>query len=95
MSSPGCQTLMYSSQMIGRGNLHRGLYVIEANSIDSKCQPIDRTCIYSTHMAHVVSKHTWHNRLGHISFHKMEKLKDLLNYKNTKDVSCSICPLAK
>ena len=69
------------SKMIGRGNLHEDLYVIDVDYIDFKCQLVDRTCIYSTHMAHVVSKHTWHNRLAHISFHKMENLKDLLNYK--------------
>ena len=83
-------------KMIGRGDLHVGLYVFD--TIDFNSQLVSRTCCFddvSTHMAHVVRKHTWHNRFGYISFPKLEMMKNLLSYKNNEDVSYSICPLAK
>lgn len=74
--------------MIGRVSLHRGLYVLDAGFMP-------RTSNSHAIMAHVVSKHTLHSRLSHVSFQNLDKLKTLLRYKNVETVPYSICPLAK
>lgn len=47
-----------------------------------------------------VTSHIWYNRLGLLSFQKIELLKDQLHltcngYKQYKFAPCSVCPLAK
>ena len=76
------------SKMIGKASLHRRLYVIDVGFMPYTSNS------YAI-VAHVVSKHTWYNRLGHVSFQKLDKLKTLLRYKDVDIVPCSVCPLAK
>ncbi|XP_031259419.1 uncharacterized protein LOC116117549 [Pistacia vera] len=58
------------------------------------------TCLNSISNAFVnnVSAHIWHNKLGHISFKRLDSLKDKLKCDVTrlhKSDPCYICPLAK
>ena len=74
--------------MIGRGNKVQDLYVLNVQ------------CLHSVSNAFVnnVSAHIWHNRLGHISFKRLDSLKDQLKCDVTrlhKSDPCYICPLAK
>ena len=73
-----------SDQMV----LENVLYVLNTTSL---------ACFSDSHaiVAHIVSKHTWHSRLGHVSFQKLDKLKSLLKYRDAENVPCSVCPLNK
>lgn len=44
-----------------------------------------------------VTSHSWHHRLGHLSFKRLEFLKDQLHFKGEKNgiTPYYICPLAK
>lgn len=43
-----------------------------------------------------ITSQTWHNRLGHLSFKRLESLKNKLSYTSyNKNMPCCICPLAK
>ena len=84
--------------MIGKGDLLDGLYVIGAGlySFGNK----NGTCKDAVTIANVVvSRNTWHNRIGHISCEKLDKLNGLLKFpatdKRTKSDPCLVCPLAK
>ena len=50
-------------------------------------------------VAHVVSRDTWHSRLNHLAFEKLDMLNGLLNFPNNKrdgvHVPCLVCPLVK
>ena len=47
-------------------------------------------------VAHVASRNTWHNRLGHLYFNKLDRLKHLFQCRNDGvDSYCLICTLAK
>ena len=77
-----------SQRMIGKGGRRDGLYVLDSTTLVAA----------STTLINSVSVQTWHNCLGHLSFKRLESLKDQL----ICDVStlnkagpCYVCPLAK
>ncbi|XP_068661644.1 uncharacterized protein [Aristolochia californica] len=57
-----------TQRMIGKGDKVQDLYVLRAQCLNSA----------STAFVNNVSAHVWHNRLGHISFTKLDSLKDQL-----------------
>ncbi|XP_068661006.1 uncharacterized protein [Aristolochia californica] len=67
---PDCFVIqdLSTQRMIGKGDKVQDLYVLRAQ------------CLNSASIAFVnnVSAHVWHNRLGHISFKKLDSLKDQL-----------------
>ncbi|KAL5543790.1 hypothetical protein UlMin_007574 [Ulmus minor] len=77
-----------TKRMIGKGDKVQDLYVLNIQ------------CLHSVSNAFVnnVSAHIWHNRLGHISFKRLDSLKDQLKCDVTrlhKSEPCYIFPLAK
>lgn len=77
--------------MIGKGNLHQNLYVLESSA------PANHS-IAHTHILSHVSSEIWHQRLGHPSHNKIKLLSkdlDLSHAKTDHDTICKICPLAK
>ncbi|CAA3023561.1 retroelement pol poly [Olea europaea subsp. europaea] len=77
-----------SRKMIGKGSIIQGLYVLDTKDFNS----VSDAFIGS------VSAHVWHNRLGHLSFKRLDVLKDHLPYDtemSNKHLPCYICPLAK
>ncbi|KAK0588496.1 hypothetical protein LWI29_001655 [Acer saccharum] len=54
-----------SKRMIGKGEKFEDLYVLDAATLNS----------VSTTYVNNVSTHIWHNRLGHLSFKKLDSLK--------------------
>ncbi|KAE8733468.1 hypothetical protein F3Y22_tig00001120pilonHSYRG00022 [Hibiscus syriacus] len=74
-------------QVIGRGELGQGLYLLQMSSFKTN---VSCNNVYS------ILPSDWHNRLGHPSLHVMNLLKDVLALKNVKmKDSCQIFPLAK
>ena len=74
--------------MIGKGETFEDLYVLDATILSS----------VSTAYANSISAHVWHNRLGHLSFKRLDSLKNQLLYDTSgfnKTIPCYICPLAK
>lgn len=74
--------------MIGRGSIVQDLYVLDTKGSNS----------VSKAFVGFVSARVWHNRLGHLSFKRLDVLKDHLLYdtgKLNKHLPCYICPLAK
>ena len=64
--------------------------------IDADAYLLTNKCYKSGTMTHVVSRKTWHTRLGNVFFNKLEKLKNVLHFGNSGDDSyCSVFPLAK
>lgn len=72
--------------LIGKGNNYEGLYVLDVLGVTTK------QCY-----AHNVSTQLWHNRLGHVSFPRMQKLMEQLScdVSSSKQSPCTVCPLAK
>ncbi|KAL5565554.1 hypothetical protein UlMin_028718 [Ulmus minor] len=84
-SSPFGSFDLSTKKMIGRVDKVQDLYILNLNSI-------------SHAFVNNVSAHIWHNRLGHISFKRLDSLKDQLKCDVTrlhKSDPCYICPLAK
>ena len=79
--------------MIGKGNLQRNLYVLDASHPSrnvSSSTPITALSVLS------ISSEVWHQRLGHPSFSKIQALSKTLHLSSCKnDSHCKICPLAK
>ena len=75
--------------MIGKAELIEGLYVLDAVSgvIDFGSFPL---AIVAN-----VSKITWHKRLGHFSFKRLDSVKSQPQFNNNGHDLCSVCPLAK
>ena len=74
--------------MIDKGNKVRELYILDTGSLQS----------LSTAFVNHVSTRVWHNRLGYLSFKKLNSLKiqlhcDVSNVRN--GLPCYVCPLAK
>ena len=102
---------LWSSKMIGKGNLVQGLCVFEPDLIKLQetvaptnsllsCNFVDNNSsdVYCTYKSNNVSAKTWHNRLGHVSF---KVLKDLSNKiacqlpSPRNSLFWDICPLSK
>ena len=84
---------IHTLKMIGKGDLVGGLYVLKAET-----DMLVSTIVKSAHhamVANVVNKTTWHKRLGHLSFKRMELIKDQLHFHDANNDICSVCPLAK
>ena len=78
--------------MIGRGEQHSNLYVLDVSSImknDAQALVVSANFI--------VDSSLWHSRLGHPSMLKTDMITDVLGLKqcNKDQFHCSICPLAK
>ncbi|KAI9178269.1 hypothetical protein LWI28_024501 [Acer negundo] len=77
-----------SQKMIGKGERVEDLYVLDAAVLNS----------VSSAYVNNVSAQVWYNRLGHISFKRLDILKSHLHNdtsKLNKASPCYICPLAK
>ncbi|KAI9198311.1 hypothetical protein LWI28_013676 [Acer negundo] len=77
-----------TKRMIGRGDKCEELYVLNTKILNS----------VSNAFVNHVSAHVWHNRLGHISFKRLERLKDQLHCDVSrlhKAEPCYVYPLAK
>ncbi|KAL5812533.1 hypothetical protein ACOSQ3_027483 [Xanthoceras sorbifolium] len=84
---------LHTKKMIGRGDKVHGLYVLHKKNL--QMHTVNSVSVASINN---ISAHIWHNRLGHLSFKKLDSIKDKLQC----DVSrlhrvepCYICPLAK
>ncbi|KAL5576052.1 hypothetical protein UlMin_017751 [Ulmus minor] len=87
-SSPFGSFDLSTKRMIGKGDKVQNLYILNVHCLNS--------------ISHVfvnnVYAHIWYNRLGHISFKRLDSLKDQLKCDVTrlhKSDPCYICPLAK
>ncbi|XP_071704496.1 uncharacterized protein [Rutidosis leptorrhynchoides] len=79
----------YMGKTLGIGNMESGLYVLnELSDIGnmSSCATAHTCCL---------SKHTWHNRLGHPADPVLQVLKGTLGFNNEFIVPCDICHKAK
>ena len=77
-----------SRRMIGKGEKVEDLYVLDTNTLNS----VSTACVNN------VSTHFWHNRLGHLSFKRLNILKQHIHCDTSrinKNDPCYICPLAK
>ncbi|KAL5542038.1 hypothetical protein UlMin_009748 [Ulmus minor] len=82
------QSDLSTKRMIGRGDKVQDLYILNVHCLNS----------ISHAFVNNVSAHIWHNRLGHISFKRLDSLKDQLKCDVTrlhKSDPYYICPLAK
>lgn len=85
-------------KMIGKDKRTADLNVIDVNS-DSVYLPKNvNPSSYS--VVNNVTNRIWHHRIGHLSFQKLNLLKDQLKFacnrqKDDVVTRCSICPLAK
>lgn len=73
---------MPNLRMIGRGKKVTDLYILEAdssNSIVTNCNPALETFNSVCSVISNVTPYTCHNRLGHLSFQKLELLRDQLH----------------
>ena len=76
---------MSSKMMIGKGKRQDGLYVLQVDTSSH---------IHSSF--NLVSAQIWHDRLGHLSFKKLQPMKSVLDFAaSNKGQPCYICPLAK
>lgn len=83
--------------MIGRGDQHEGLYVLRTKVVQIDVMTTSLGTKFVSTDVNNVSFHTWHNRLGHLSFKQLVVLKCHLHCivsKCTNDDICYICPLA-
>ncbi|XP_022853469.1 uncharacterized protein LOC111374938 [Olea europaea var. sylvestris] len=79
---------IHSKKMIGRGDRVQDLYVLDIDVLNS----------LSNSFFNNVSVNVWHNRLSHLSFKKLDSLKNQLLCdvsKFNKHMPCYIWPLAK
>ncbi|KAL5831851.1 hypothetical protein ACOSQ4_017205 [Xanthoceras sorbifolium] len=77
-----------TKRIIDRGDKVHDLYVLNTKDLNS----------VSLAYINNVSAHVWHNRLGHISFKKLDSLKDQLHcdvFRLHRAEPCYVCPLAK
>ncbi|KAL5538181.1 hypothetical protein UlMin_044629 [Ulmus minor] len=77
-----------SKKTIGKGDKLEDLYVLDSTALQSQ----------SAAYVNSVSARVWHNRLGHLSFKKLDSLRshlDLDSTKYNKADPCYIYPLAK
>lgn len=90
--------------MIGKGKRVADLCIASADSsnlVQSNCRnSFENAFIYVSSAINNVSAHTWHYKLGHLSFQKLDMLREQLHlacnrYNNYNSLPCSICPLAK
>lgn len=92
-----------SLKMIGRGRRVGRLYILDSKmsvGYTTDCNNLKYGCNFDFDSVVVnnVESCTWHNRLGHLSFKRLDYLRDQLHLKNDKrnyNVPCFICPLAK
>ncbi|KAL5577040.1 hypothetical protein UlMin_018739 [Ulmus minor] len=76
------------AKTIGKGDKLEDLYVLDSTALQSQ----------SIAYVNSVSARVWHNRLGHLSFKKLDSLRshlDLDSTKYNKADPCYICPLIK
>lgn len=83
------------SKMIGKGRLVEGLYALDADCCVPQKTTVDRICNSVDTIRHVVSCDTWHKRLGHLSLDRLNALNFPSFCKDTNNVPCLVCPLAK
>ena len=77
--------------MIDKGDRHEGLYVLHTNNIQAEIASLEINLINN------ICVHTWHSRLGHLSFKQLHVLKSQMRFDDSQfkfDI-CFICPLAK
>lgn len=82
--------------MIGKGNLHENLYILESSFLKStSSSSVIPSQIHSTFQ---ISAEVWHQRLGHPSpnkIHILSKELYILSEKSTHESVCKVCPFAK
>ena len=80
--------------MISKGEKFEKLYVLDTATLNAT-----NLNSVSTTFVNNISSHIWHNRLGHLSFKRLDILKDQIQCDTSKFnkvvVPCYICPLAK
>ena len=96
--------------MIGKGNLHNNLYVLDApaspdhhssasHSVSSATHNVFHQQHTQDHDISLVSSEIWHQRLGHPSHQKIQILSKFLqvsgSVKSDHWSLCKVCPLAK
>ncbi|XP_022871010.1 uncharacterized protein LOC111390234 [Olea europaea var. sylvestris] len=87
-------------KMIGKGERAEDLYIIDTgcfNSMHNNVVSFDFSC-NSVRSSGNINSHIWHHRLGHLSFKKLDMMKDLLKFdvrKKDFHIPCHVCPLAK
>lgn len=77
-----------TQKTIGKGDKIQGLYVLDTGDMNS----------FSNVIVGYVSAHIWHNRLGHLSFKRLDALKNQVACdvsRSNKHLPCYICPIAK
>ncbi|XP_071704401.1 uncharacterized protein [Rutidosis leptorrhynchoides] len=73
---------------LGTGSVHGGLYVFDNLSVlGNSANSTINTCF--------LTKHMWHNRLGHSAEPVMQVLKDTLGFGNDVFSPCDVCHKAK
>lgn len=92
-------------QKIGNGKRIAGLNIMSDPSSDSAQVNrsnilFDDVCVSISLAVNKLNAHTWHHRLGHLSFQKLALLNDQLHlscdmYRNYNSVPYNICPLEK
>ena len=74
-----------TKRMIGKGDRQADLYVLQAD-----CSP------QFSSLVNRVSAQVWHDRLGHLSFKKLQPMRHVLDFATSHHFQpCYICPLAK
>lgn len=90
--------------MIGKGNLHNNLYVLDAPALSDQsftASSLSLLAALQNNIAHevsLVSSEIWHQRLGHPSHQKIQVLSKILQVpfvKTEHSDLCKVCPLAK
>ena len=82
--------------MIGKGNLHENLYILESSF--SKSTSSSSIIPSQIHTTFQISAEVWHQRLGHPSpnkIHILSKELHILSEKSVHESVCKVCPLAK
>lgn len=77
-----------TKRMIRKGDKVQGLYVLDTRNFHS---------FPHTFVCHV-SAHIWHNRLGHLSFKRLDVLRDQVGYdisQLNKHLPRYVCPISK
>ncbi|WKA09208.1 hypothetical protein VitviT2T_026876 [Vitis vinifera] len=80
-------------KMIGMGRCSGNLYVLDPTNLFPISSSVTVVCNYASKTEHEL----WHYRLCHLSYNRLNSLKDVLNLKQfvSHHFHCSICHLAK
>lgn len=86
-------------KMIGKVDRMESLYILDAassTSLSNDCNDFSSVGSFVNN----VSTNTWHHRLGHLSYQKLDSMKEQLNLNCSRSRNqivdpCNICPLAK